>query len=158
LEEVKATQTISQRLSEAAEGTHTTGFEDIVPKPYQEFKDIFAKESFDKTPRSEEMDHTIELVPDAQTFSTKVYLWFQSNRSARQFLQETSELMLFDWNQRVDLGAECLSIWDKFDGVVPFLPIWEFVEGLFSKDVFELLVRLGNYILEACCVGPFCCF
>ena len=25
-----------------------TSFEDIVPKPYKEFKDIFAKESFDE--------------------------------------------------------------------------------------------------------------
>jgi len=25
-------------------------FKDIVPKPYKEFKDIFAKESFDKLP------------------------------------------------------------------------------------------------------------
>jgi len=37
-------------LTEAAEGTHTTCFEDIVPKPYQEFKDVFAKESFNELP------------------------------------------------------------------------------------------------------------
>src|SRR5467141_3360794 len=43
LEEVKATQTISQRLAEAAEGPCMTHFEDIVPKPYQEFKDILPK-------------------------------------------------------------------------------------------------------------------
>ena len=64
---------ISQRLTEAAEGTHMTCFEDIVPKPYQEFKDVFAKESFDKLPDWKKWDHAIELVPDTQTFSTKVY-------------------------------------------------------------------------------------
>ena len=48
--EVKATQTISQKLAEATKGTCSTRFEDIVPKPYQEFKDIFAKESFDELP------------------------------------------------------------------------------------------------------------
>src|SRR5882724_1760277 len=42
--------------------------------------------------------------------------------------------------------------------MVPFLLIWEFVEGLFGKDVFELLVRLGHYIFEARGAGPFCGF
>jgi len=45
LEEIKATQIISQKLAEAAGGTLSTCFEDIVPKLYQEFRDIFAKES-----------------------------------------------------------------------------------------------------------------
>ena len=72
-EEVKATQTISKRLAEAAEGPHMTCFEDIVPKPYQEFKDVFAKESFDELPDLKKWDHAIELIPDAQMFSTKVY-------------------------------------------------------------------------------------
>src|SRR5882672_2386545 len=67
-------------------------------------------------------------------------------------------LLLLDWCQRVDLSAKCLSIWDKFNGMVPFLLIQEFVEGLFSKNVFELLVRLGHYILEACHAGPLCGF
>src|SRR5882672_9301164 len=42
--------------------------------------------------------------------------------------------------------------------MVPFLPIQEFVKGLLGKDVFELLVRLRYYILEACHAGPFCSF
>src|SRR5882724_8419685 len=71
--EVKATQMISQKLAEATEGTCSTHFEDIVPKPYQEFKDVFAKESFDKLPEWKKWDHAIELVPNAHTFSTKVY-------------------------------------------------------------------------------------
>ena len=48
-------------------------FEDIVPIPYQEFKDIFAKESFDDLPDWKKWDNTIKLVPDSQEFSTKVY-------------------------------------------------------------------------------------
>src|SRR5882672_5089021 len=64
---------ISQRLAEAEEGTRMTCFEDIVPKPYQEFKDIFAKESFNKLPDQKKWDDAIKLIPDAQTFSTKVY-------------------------------------------------------------------------------------
>src|SRR5882672_9745344 len=65
---------ISQRLMEAAEGTRMTRFKDIVPKPYQEFKDVFAKESFNELLDQKKWDHAIEIVPDAQTFSTKVYL------------------------------------------------------------------------------------
>src|SRR5882724_3845813 len=42
--------------------------------------------------------------------------------------------------------------------MVPFLPILDFVEALFGEDVFELLVRLGHYIFEACGAGPFCSF
>src|SRR5882724_2185953 len=48
LEEFKVTQMISQKLAEAAGGTRSMRFEDIVPEPYQEFKDVFAKESFDE--------------------------------------------------------------------------------------------------------------
>jgi len=72
-DKVKATQTISQKLAEAAEGTRSTCFEDIVPKPYQEFKDIFAKESFNELPDRKKWDHAIELILDTQMFSTKVY-------------------------------------------------------------------------------------
>src|SRR5882724_12154004 len=60
LAEVKVTQMISQKLVEAAEGTRSTHFEDIVPKPYQEFRDVFAKESFDELPDWKNWDDAIE--------------------------------------------------------------------------------------------------
>jgi len=47
---VRADQTISQKLAEAAGKAHLMHFKDIVPKPYQEFKDVFTKESFDELP------------------------------------------------------------------------------------------------------------
>jgi len=72
-EQIRATQTISQKLAEAAGGTLSTHFEDIVPKLYQEFRDVFAKESFNELPDWKQWDHTIKLVPDARNFSTKVY-------------------------------------------------------------------------------------
>jgi len=85
------TQTISQKLAEAAGEAHSTCFEDIVPKPYQEFKAIFAKESFDKLLDWKKWDHTIELVPNTQTFSTKVYplgLVKQEQKQLDEFLEE----------------------------------------------------------------------
>ena len=53
--------------------TCLTHFEDIVPKPYQEFKDGFTKESFDEPLDQKKWDHTIELVINSHIFSTKVY-------------------------------------------------------------------------------------
>jgi len=50
-----------------------TSFKDIVPKLYQEFNVIFAKESFNELLDQKQWDLVIELIPDTQTFSTKVY-------------------------------------------------------------------------------------
>src|SRR5882724_628757 len=87
--EVKATQMISQKLAEAAEGTHSTCFEDIVPKPYQEFKDVFAKGSFNKLPDHKKWDHAIELILDTQMFSMKVYpLAPVEQKQLGEFLEE----------------------------------------------------------------------
>ena len=89
MEEVKATETISQRLMEAAEGTRMKHFKDIVPKPYQEFKDIFAKESFYELLDQKNWDHAIELIPDTQMFSTKVYpLVPVKQKQLDEFLEE----------------------------------------------------------------------
>ena len=63
---------MSQKLSGVEGETHVTFFEDIVPKHYQEFKDLLAKESFDEL-LDWKWEHAMELVPDSQTFSTKVY-------------------------------------------------------------------------------------
>jgi len=73
-EEITATQNISQKLAKTSEGASLTHFEDIVPKPCQEFRDVFfTKESFDELPNQQQWDHAIELAPDAHNFSTKVY-------------------------------------------------------------------------------------
>src|SRR5882724_11168546 len=72
--------------------------------------------------------------------------------------KELIQLFLLDWCQRVHLRAKHLSIRYEFNGMVPFLTIWEFVKGLFGKDVFELLVRLGHYIFKAHGADPFCGF
>jgi len=53
--------------------TCSISLEDIVPNPYQEFRDVFGKESVDELLDWKKWDHAIELVPDSQTFSTKVY-------------------------------------------------------------------------------------
>jgi len=72
-EEFGATQTISQKLVEALGDALSKHFKDIVPQLYQEFQDVFTKESFDELPDWKQWDHAIELGPDAHNFSTKVY-------------------------------------------------------------------------------------
>ena len=56
---------------------------------YQEFRDIFAKESFDELLDQKKWDHTIELVSNAQKFSTKVYpLALVEQKQLDDFLKE----------------------------------------------------------------------
>ena len=76
-------------LTEVAGEAHSTCFKDIVPNPYQELRDIFAKESFDELIDWKKWDHTIELFPDAQMFSTKVYPLAQvEQKQLDDFLKE----------------------------------------------------------------------
>jgi len=59
-------------------------------------------------------------------------------------------LLRLDRGQGVDLSAECLSIGNKFNGVVLLLPVWELIKGLLGKDIFELVVGLRHYVLKVC--------
>ena len=63
-------------------------------------------------------------------------------------IQEVIQLLLLNWGQGVELCTECLRVQDVFYGVVQFLPIWEFIEGLFGEGILELLVGFGYDILE----------
>src|SRR3979490_1630998 len=66
--------TVSQQLApKALEFAPIRSFENLVLKPYQEFKDVFSKEYFDQLPPHKPWDHAIELIPGTQPFSTKVY-------------------------------------------------------------------------------------
>src|SRR3979490_3075309 len=89
-EDIGAGSTISQQLAQnASELTPTRSFEDLVPKPYQEFKDVFSKESFDQLPPRKPWDHAIELIPGAKSFSTKVYpMSPNEQRELEAFLEE----------------------------------------------------------------------
>ena len=63
------------QLAEAAkEDTATAKLKDMLPKPYLNFRDVFSKESFDELPEWKQWDHVIDLKPESQPFSTKVYL------------------------------------------------------------------------------------
>ena len=89
-ETIGASSTVSQQLAQkASEFAPIRSFEDLIPKPYQEFKDIFSKESFDQLPPHKLWDHAIELIPGAQPFSTKVYpMSPNEQRELEAFLEE----------------------------------------------------------------------
>ena len=69
-EDIRASQTTSQRLTEANHKRVPTEAE--VPKHLQDFEDVFAKESFDKLPNRKVWDHTIELEPGSKLSNCKV--------------------------------------------------------------------------------------
>ena len=73
-ERIHVTTTISTRLAEAAKGDAPAAkLEEMLPKPYLGFWNVFSKESFDELPEWKQWDHTIDLKPESQPFSTKVY-------------------------------------------------------------------------------------
>ncbi|SJK99892.1 uncharacterized protein ARMOST_03203 [Armillaria ostoyae] len=49
-------------------------FEEMVPKHYCSFRDLFSKENFDELPEQKIWDHAIKLIPNAKsTLDCKVY-------------------------------------------------------------------------------------
>src|SRR5436190_9258159 len=53
---------------------HWKGFlRHCIPEPYQEFHQVFEKESFDELPPHRPWDHTIDLMPDCEGIQGKIY-------------------------------------------------------------------------------------
>ena len=65
---LRATFSHSQQLAQEAVRSILTGqgLEDLVPRAYWEFKDVFSKDAFDKLPMRKPWDHGIELLPGAE--------------------------------------------------------------------------------------------
>ena len=72
---IGATSSISTRLAieERGKTYKKRTFEDMVPKAYQNYHDVFAKESFDRLPPRRPWDHAIELKTDISSSGTKLY-------------------------------------------------------------------------------------
>ncbi|GLB37172.1 putative retrotransposable element tf2 155 kda protein type 1-like [Lyophyllum shimeji] len=89
-EEIRASQTTSQRLAEAfARNSALKSFRDAVPDHLHDFEDIFSKAAFDELPERKQWDHAIELEPSSTPSSCKVYP-LTSNEQAEldAFLEE----------------------------------------------------------------------
>ncbi len=68
-------------------------FEELVPKHYQSFYDLFSKENFNELPKRKPWDHAIELVPNTKsTLDCKVYpLNRNEQEQLDKFLDENLE-------------------------------------------------------------------
>ncbi|KAG5724837.1 hypothetical protein E4T56_gene12619 [Termitomyces sp. T112] len=72
--EIQASQTTSQHLAEAfAANSQPKPFPSTVPNHLHDFEDVFSKASFDSLLECKQWDHVIELIPDAEPSSCKVY-------------------------------------------------------------------------------------
>jgi len=90
-EEIRASQTTSQRLAEAfhRNSAPSKSFDDLVPKDLHDFYDVFAKESFDTLPERKPWDHAIELEPGSKPVNCKVYPLSPSEQvQLDEFIQE----------------------------------------------------------------------
>ena len=45
----------------------------IVPKQYHEYSTVFQKETFDKLPQNQPIDHAIDLKPGTKPVNCKIY-------------------------------------------------------------------------------------
>jgi hypothetical protein len=88
--EVRATQNISQQPAEVFhKNLETKSFRDLALDYLHDFKDVFFKTSFDELPARKPWDHAIELIPDAQYKSCKVYpLSISEQEQLDKFLEE----------------------------------------------------------------------
>ena len=73
----------------AGESKQTKTFKEIVSEVYHEYKDIFAKETFDELPPHRPWDHTIELLPGNHKVNCKTYnLTMAEQKELNNFLEE----------------------------------------------------------------------
>ena len=90
---IGATGSVSQQLQERAmkeAGTQKRTFEEVVPREYHDFKDVFSKESFDELPPRRPWDHAIEFLPGKEPkFKSKLYpMNLDEQKQLDEFLDE----------------------------------------------------------------------
>ena len=68
---------------------HLKTFENVVPKHYHKFKDVFDKENFNELPPRRPWDHAIELLPGDHIVDCKTYnLTLNEQKELDAFLEE----------------------------------------------------------------------
>jgi len=92
-EQIRATASISQRLAEGFRRNSTlTTFDEHIPPHLQHFHSVFSKDSFDELPEMKPWDHAVELTPDANPKTCKVYpLSVSEQAELNIFLKENLE-------------------------------------------------------------------
>lgn len=93
---IRAFQTVSQRLSEAAakearqqSPKKEPALKDLIPLEYHDFNDVFSKTSFDELPPRKPWDHAIELKPGSEAKFCKIYpMNPEEQKQLDEFLEE----------------------------------------------------------------------
>ena len=64
-------------------------WQEVVPKAYHSFEEVFTQKDFDKLPESHPWDHAIELTPDFKPLDCKTYnLSPQEQQELERFIEE----------------------------------------------------------------------
>ena len=137
--EVNATTSISQCLAENSrkKGYHSERFEDVAPKSYREFADVFSKESFDQLPEKKPWDHAIELTPDAKPFSTKVYpMSPNEQKELDTFLDENLRTHRI-WPSKSPMASPVFFV-KKKDGALRFVQDYRKLNAITVKNAYPL--------------------
>jgi hypothetical protein len=89
-ETIRAHGTKSQEFAEKLHDHQVKPLEELIPKEYLEFKQVFSKEYFDQLPPRRPWDHAIELKPDSELPTrTRAYpLSPAEQKELDKFLQE----------------------------------------------------------------------
>ena len=106
-------------------------------EPYQPYLDIFSKESFDELLERRQWDHAIELLPDTQVFSTKVYpLYPVEQKELDNFLEENL------WTGQIHPSkspmASPVFFIDKKDGKLRFIQDYWKLNVVTVKNTYPL--------------------
>ena len=129
---------ISTRLAEAAkEDAPTAKLEEMLPKPYLGFRDVFSKESFDELPKQKHWDHAIDLKPASQPFSMKVYPMSPvEQKELDDFLEEN--LLSSRIHPSKSLMASPVFFVKKKDGKLQFVQDHRKLNAMTVKNTYPL--------------------
>jgi hypothetical protein len=79
-------------------------WEQIVPKHYLQYKEVFKKQTFDQLQPRRPWDHAIELIPNSKTTDCKIYpLNPMEQKQLDEFLKEQLETGRIQYFSKMDI-------------------------------------------------------
>ncbi|KAG5721583.1 hypothetical protein E4T56_gene12884 [Termitomyces sp. T112] len=150
--EIWASQTMSQCLAEAfAANLQPKPFCSTVSNHLHDFEDVCSKASFDSLPERKQWDHAIELIPDAEPSSCKVYpLALHEQDELDAFLQEnlsSGQIQL----SKSPMASPVFFI-KKKDGSLHLVQDYHVLNAMTVKNCYPLplISELVNNLCSAC--------
>ena len=138
-QQIQATSSISTQLAIEEHGKtyKKQTFKEMVPKAYQDYHDIFAKESFDHLPPWWPWDHAIELKTETGLSGTKLYPLSQNEHEAMDaFLTEHLQTGWF-CQSKSPISAPVFFA-KKKDGGLQFIQDYQKLKAVTIKNTYPL--------------------